>query len=124
MATLRKTFPAKGHSVVRKVKTVESFTDDLDGTAAVETVSFSIDGVSYEIDLNRRNAKKIRADLGAWAQLGRKSVRATGRGARRRKSAAAPNESAAVRAWAAENNVTVSARGRIPADILAQYRAS
>lgn len=110
--------------MVRKVKTVESFTDDLDGTAAVETVSFSIDGVSYEIDLNRRNAKKIRADLGAWVQLGRKPVRVARRGARKRKSADAPSESAAVRAWAAENGVTVSARGRIPADILTQYRAS
>jgi len=40
--------------------------DDLDGTEAVETVSFSLDGVSYEIDLTAANAKKLRNDLAAW----------------------------------------------------------
>ena len=40
--------------------------DDLDGGPAEETVSFALDGVTYEIDLNAQNAKngtKIRSKL-------------------------------------------------------------
>ena len=33
--------------------------DDIDGGAADETVSFSLDGVSYEIDLSTKNACRI-----------------------------------------------------------------
>ena len=32
--------------------------DDLDGGVAEETVSFGLDGVSYEIDLSKSNASK------------------------------------------------------------------
>ena len=34
--------------------------DDIDGGSAAETVSFSIDGSSYEIDLSKKNAAKLR----------------------------------------------------------------
>ena len=34
--------------------------DDIDGGAADETVSFSLDGVSYEIDLSTKNAASFR----------------------------------------------------------------
>ena len=34
--------------------------DDLDGGKAAETVSFALDGVSYEIDLSAKNAAKLR----------------------------------------------------------------
>ena len=34
--------------------------DDIDGGTADETVSFSLDGVSYEIDLSAKNAGKMR----------------------------------------------------------------
>jgi len=47
--------------------------DDIDGTEAVETVSFSFDGVSYEIDLTAANAKKLRNDLATWVGHARRS---------------------------------------------------
>jgi hypothetical protein len=39
--------------------------DDLDGSAATETVSFGLDGKTYEIDLNDKNAAKLRDALAA-----------------------------------------------------------
>ena len=37
--------------------------DDLDGSEATETVSFGLDGASYEIDLNDGNAAALRRRL-------------------------------------------------------------
>lgn len=95
--------------------------DDIDGAAAAETVSFSLDGVSYEIDLTASNAKKLRGDLATWVEHarrsgGRKSSRraATGSGVRR-------GDLSAVREWARNNGHNVSDRGRVSAEVLAAY---
>ncbi|HUZ10806.1 MAG TPA: Lsr2 family protein [Acidimicrobiales bacterium] len=45
---------------------IVKLTDDLDGTDAEETVRFSLDGLSYEIDLNTANAAKLRDALGPF----------------------------------------------------------
>ena len=37
-----------------------SITDDLDGSEADETITFALDGTSYEIDLNEKNAAAIK----------------------------------------------------------------
>lgn len=94
--------------------------DDIDGTAAVETVLFSLDGVSYEIDLTAGNAKKLRNDLGTWVgharrSGGRKTSRKAGAPGQRR------GDLSEVREWARKNGHQVSDRGRISADILAAY---
>jgi hypothetical protein len=95
--------------------------DDINGSEAAETVSFSLDGVSYEIDLTVSNAKKLRDDLATWVgharrSGGRKSSRrATTLGGARRA------DLGAVREWARNNGYKVSDRGRISADILAAY---
>jgi len=93
--------------------------DDIDGAEAVEAVSFSLDGVSYEIDLTAANAKKLRSDLAPWVDHarrsgGRKSSRRAGAGPRR-------GDLSAVREWARKNGHQVSDRGRISAGILAAY---
>ena len=41
-------------------KVTVSLSDDFDGKQADETVQFGLDGVSYEIDLSEKNAKKMR----------------------------------------------------------------
>jgi hypothetical protein len=114
--------------VVRKTEVVEHLLDDVDGSVAAETISFAIDGKTYEIDLSKRNAKALRADLEGWAQHARKARGARGarRGPRRRAAAAgAPStESATVRAWAVEKGISVPARGRIPRAVLDQYHAA
>src|ERR1700710_1771968 len=96
--------------------------DDLDGTKAVETVSFGVDGVGYEIDLNAKNAKTLRKVLGDFVAAGRQGRAAVpssaGRGAARAKSAGP--DAASIRAWANENGVPVSVRGRVSADVRAR----
>lgn len=100
--------------------------DDISGGNADETVTFGLDGVSYEIDLNERNAAKLRAALQPYLAAGRK-VGATTKRTRTPKSTkakAAPSRTAEIRAWAVANSVPVSARGRVGADVLARYEAA
>src|SRR6202162_2467517 len=46
--------------------------DDLDGGEATETVSFGLDGSSFEIDLSSANADKIRKELALYIEHARK----------------------------------------------------
>lgn len=93
--------------------------DDLDGGPAAETVTFAVDGVSYEIDLSEKNARQLRDDFASWTGHARRS--GSGRSTRRRGGAAKRNDLAAVREWARANGHTVSDRGRISAEIQAAY---
>ena len=99
--------------------------DDIDGGEAEETISFGLDGVSYEIDLNADNAGALRESLATWVGHARKvSGRpGAGRAADRTPRAAAP-DSGDVRSWARRNGYQVSERGRIAASISDAYRAS
>lgn len=42
-------------------KTTVQLVDDIDGSEAAETVSFGLDGNSYEIDLSEQRASSLRA---------------------------------------------------------------
>ena len=97
--------------------------DDTDGGAAAETVTFAVDGVSYEIDLSEKNARKLRADFANWTGHARKSGGSRGT-SRRRVTAGAPakrTDLSAVREWARANGHSVSDRGRIAAEVQAAY---
>ncbi len=111
--------------MVKRTEVVEHLLDDVDGSVAAESVSFAIDGKTYEIDLSKRNAKALRADVERWAQHARKA-RNSRKVTRRRGAVATPatSESATVRAWAVENGIAVPSRGRIPGEVLAQYHAA
>jgi hypothetical protein len=99
--------------------------DDLDGSKADETVSFSLDGTPYEIDLSSDNALKLRKDFAVYIDHARK---ASGGGARPRRGRARTGPgrelSAEIRAWAKQRGHKVSERGRIPAAIIQEYKAS
>lgn len=45
--------------------------DDLDGSTAQYTVTFALDGVTYEIDLNERHARELRALLDHYVRRAR-----------------------------------------------------
>ena len=110
-------------------KVTVTLVDDFDGEGpADETVEFSIDGVSYEIDLSARNAKKIREDFKQWIDAGRRvGGRRRGRpgGSPGRGRASIDREqSAAIREWARRNGHKVSTRGRIPAEISEAFHAA
>jgi FMN phosphatase YigB (HAD superfamily) len=104
-----------------------SITDDLDGSEAAETITFDLDGTSYEIDLNEKNAAALRKALDKYVASARRSsargashTRATGR----RPARGGDADPKAVRLWAQEHGLEVSSRGRIPAEILDRYRAA
>jgi hypothetical protein len=118
----------KGATMAQKIKVM--LIDDVDGSNAEETISFSLDGVSYEIDLSKSNAKKLRDSLstyiGSARRVGGRAARGTARGRGRGARAAANNRErvADIRAWAKSRGLKVSDRGRIPASIIEQYEAS
>jgi hypothetical protein len=99
--------------------------DDLDGSQGAETVSFSLDGVSYEIDLSEKNAGKLRNDFAKWVgnarKVGRGGAASGGRSGRRSRSG---NDTVAIRAWAKQNGYQVSERGRISREVMEAYAAS
>jgi hypothetical protein len=113
--------------VAQKVLTM--LTDDLDGSDASETITFGLDDVTYEIDLNAKNSGKLRAALDPFAAAGR---RMSGSRSRSRLGSRGSNSSrsngavdpAAVRAWAGSNKIKISPRGRIPAAVIEQFRAA
>lgn len=45
--------------------------DDIDGSPAQQTVTFALDGVSYEIDLSQRHAQQLRSVLAGYIDQAR-----------------------------------------------------
>ena len=98
------------------------FIDDLDGSEASGTVSFGLDGRSYEIDLSDDNAAKLRNAPAPFVEAGRKTG---GRG--RTAMTDTPTlssrreETHAIREWAREHGHKVADRGRIPTKVVEAY---
>jgi hypothetical protein len=99
--------------------------DDIDGSDAEETVTFSLDGKEYAIDLNAKNAQKLRDALAPYVAHARREA---GRSRRARPSAGRSSRggstAAEIRAWARENGYQVPDRGRVAADVKAAYDAA
>ena len=104
-------------------KTVIILEDDTDGSKASETVTFGLDGATYEIDLSDKNAGALRKALGPWLNAARRTGGRRG-GSTTKATKSDLIDTKAVRAWAASNGISVSSRGRIPADVITQYQAA
>src|SRR5690348_9167724 len=105
--------------------------DDLDGSEASQTVPFSLDGVTYEIDLSEDNASALRDELARYVaaarRIGGRKVRlATGQ------TLAGPSGSGSgtdrernrqIREWAQANGYDVAERGRLSSEIIAGFEA-
>ncbi|MGW5518876.1 histone-like nucleoid-structuring protein Lsr2 [Nocardia africana] len=104
-------------------KVIVELIDDFDGKSkAEETVSFSLDGVEYEIDLSTKNASKLRAAFEKWTGSARKVGRAPrGKAKTGARTAADKQQTAAIREWAKTNGYNVSSRGRIQAQVIEAY---
>jgi hypothetical protein len=106
---------------------IEKLVDDLDGGEATETVTFALDGTSYEIDLSKKNAAAFRKVFERYIKAARRSAGGT---ARRRRTASSSGGSkstrdydiAQLREWAGANDIAVPARGRIPQSVVDQYK--
>ena len=108
--------------MAQKIQTL--FIDDLDGSAAEGTVRFGLDGTGYEIDLNAGHARELWDALARYVDAAR---RVTG-SARRRPAAAAGRQgdlnAVEVREWARAQGIEVKDRGRVPADLIVEFRAA
>ncbi|MEU0674335.1 Lsr2 family protein [Streptomyces sp. NPDC006172] len=96
--------------------------DDLDGGEADETVTFALDGKTYEIDLTTANADKLRGLLDPYVKGGRRTGgRSSGGRGKARAASGGSQDTAQIRAWAKENGYDVNDRGRVPATIREAY---
>ncbi len=110
-------------AVAQRIET--RLVDDLDGSTAVETVRFALEGREYEIDLSEENAARLRDGLAEFVAAARRA------GGARRGAAAAQRpakrgsydreHAVAVREWARANGFEVSERGRIPSAVVEAY---
>jgi hypothetical protein len=97
--------------------------DDMNGEEADETVGFGLDGTGYEIDLNLKNSQELRDLLKPYIGKGRK-VTSTARRPSRVRAASDEDRNKRMRAWAREQGLKISERGRVPAEIAAKYESA
>jgi len=131
-------------------KTITTKVDDIDGSPADATFTFTWQGNKYHIDLSKAHAAELKADFEKWVSAARRDRGGTR--ATRAPRAAAPVEEKApekpapkaakaapkraakkpqktgpsasdVRAWAAGKGIKVADRGRLAPAIIAQYLA-
>ncbi|MFF1635224.1 Lsr2 family protein [Leifsonia sp. NPDC058248] len=94
--------------------------DDLDqqpipaGTG--ETVRFSLDGATYEIDLSDEHVARLRADFEQWIGAAHRVEAASG------DVATTKHERRMIRDWAREQGLGVSEKGQIPRSIIEEFR--
>lgn len=99
--------------------------DDLDGSPAAETVTFGLDGITYEIDLTNAHADRLRESFAEWVGHGRRIGGARRKGSRTvTKRSSVGSDNTTIREWARSNGYTVSDRGRIKAEIIEAFNAA
>ncbi len=107
----------------------EVLTCDLTGKkdSSVQTITFSVDGVTYEMELAALPMNNFRRTLQKHIDKARvvekavvKNTTRKGKGTGEKKV----SESGKIREWARANGYTVGDRGRIHADIQAAYKAA
>jgi hypothetical protein len=105
-------------------RVVVRLTDDLSGaeipSGKGETVTFSLDGRSYEIDLTAKNASGLRKALRPYIEAGR-PIKNSRRHPTRTRVAA---DTRTVKEWARANGHQVGDRGRIPKAVIDAFDAA
>src|SRR4051794_2197041 len=117
-------------------RTIEVLTDDIDGTELKDrdgqSLTFSVGGARYEIDLSQKNVDKFFNALTPYMENGRKvsgrrpqaapaaTASTTGKTAARTDK----EQLQAIRDWARDQGLDVSSRGRISKQIMDAYSAA
>lgn len=102
-----------------RVTLVSDLTEEVLAEGDGETVNFAIDGINYEMDLSKTEAQTMRELFSEYSDRARRVSKFAAPSARKSASA---EETKKIRAWAAENGIEVSPRGRISADVKEKYR--
>jgi hypothetical protein len=110
---------------------IRQLVDDLDGSdiadGAGEHIEFGLRGTTYAIDLSDVNAAKLDDALKIFIAAGRRTGgRHTVKATRTARSEPEDRKAhlAAIRQWAREQGYEVSPRGRISAEIVAEFDAA
>lgn len=97
-------------------KKITQYFDDIDGTMLeeheVHIVRFSLDGRDYVIDLSEKNANDLRSALEKYVEAARPAPTLSSKKVN-------PTE---VREWARAAGINVATRGKIPHDVIEQFR--
>jgi len=104
-------------------RVVVRLTDDLSGaeipSGKGETVTFNLDGTSYEIDLTAKNASALRKAVRPYIEAGRPI-----KGSRRPVRTKVAADTRTVKEWARANGYQVRDRGRLPRAVVAAFDAA
>ena len=102
-------------------RVVTTFVSDLSGKELgedVQTVSFGFEGVEYEMDLSEKEAEQLGNTFSKYISSAR---RVGGRKRVTARQVSPPGYNKKVREWANANGHKVSARGRIPQEVIDAY---
>jgi len=106
-------------------QTIITITDDLDQTSeADKTVTFGLEGKTWEIDLSSAHIDELNDALAVYIEHGRPVTSTKVRPTTGRATKADREQTQAIREWGRANGYTVSDRGRIPATLLEAYNAA
>ncbi|MFE5550195.1 Lsr2 family protein [Streptomyces sp. NPDC056534] len=105
-------------------KNVTIYIDDLTGEETHEgaTHTFSLNGVTYEIDLSPDSYDQMLEAFGPYLNAARK-IRGKKKAASPRSHLTGPS-TAEIRDWARSNNFEINERGRVPAEIREAYESA
>lgn len=102
--------------------------DDLTGEEDAETVTIVVNGRGIEIDLAERSMAKLNKALEPFWSVATEARYSVTKGGTVKKVRPQSNgnqsQDAAVRAWAVENGIEVTTRGRVAKEIVDQYKAA
>jgi nucleoid-associated protein Lsr2 len=108
------------------VRIIEQLVDDLDGGPATQTTRVGYNGDWYRLDLSDEHAKELQELLLPYMAAAGKPERVVGKKpatGKKRPPSAREREDADIRAWAVGQSVEVPARGPVPENVRAAYRA-
>lgn len=89
-------------------------TDDIDGTEAVSTLQFGVNGHDYEIDLSAENLEKFHSAIEEFVSAASQS--------KRKSKLAVGGDTDRIRKWAAEVGMEVNPRGRLKKEVVEAYQ--
>jgi Lsr2 len=100
-------------------RTSVTLIDDIDGGVASETVRFTYDGKSYEIDLSEENLAAFAEAIEPFVA----NARNTTTPKRSSSGRARPDKekSTRIREWARSQGIEIGVRGRIPSSVRQAY---
>ena len=111
-------------------KVIREFIDDIDGSVAERTFTFAVDGTQYEIDLSAENIAEFKSAIGGFIESGRKVKPGVYTYNKARSSNGSSGSGRgreqlnAIRAWLRQKGHSVHDRGRIPANLIAEFDAA